>query len=99
LNNILAKRSHKKLFATASYILLDIENRKLKTCYAGHHGLMISRHRNLLESGKAGETPLGIIENSNYIEEVFLLLPRLLEFLYSDRTVGPVNQQFKLEGT
>jgi len=30
---------------------------------------MIRRDGNILEAGKAGRIPLGVVENSNYIEE------------------------------
>ena len=73
LNNILAKRSRKGMFATASYLLFDVENRKLKICNAGHHALMIRRDGSIFEAGKAGGIPLGIVENRNYIEEYFSL--------------------------
>ena len=71
MNNILTKGSRKGLFDTDSYLLLDVENRKLKICYARHHGLMIRRDENILEAGKAGRIPLGVLENGNYIEEIF----------------------------
>ena len=98
LNNILAKRSRKGMFATASYLLLDIENRKIKICNAGHHALMIRREGKILEAGKAGGIPLGIVENSNYIEENFSLQPGDLVFLYSDGAVEPVNPQMEQFG-
>ena len=92
MKNILAKRSRRGLFDTASYFLLDVENRKLKICYARHHGLMIRRDENILEAGKAGRIPLGVLENGNYIGNFFSLLLGILVFLYSDRTVEPVNR-------
>jgi serine phosphatase RsbU (regulator of sigma subunit)/HAMP domain-containing protein len=98
LNNILASRSRKGMFATASYLLLDVENRKLKICNAGHHALMIRRDGKIMEAGKAGGIPLGIVENSNYIEEDFSLLPGDLVFLYSDGAVEPVNPQMEQFG-
>ena len=86
------------MFATASYLLLDVENRKLKICNEGHHALMIRRDGSIFEAGKAGGIPLGIVENSNYIEEDFSLLPRDLVFLYSDGAVEPVNPQMEQFG-
>ena len=60
---------------------------------------MIRRDGNILEAGKAGRIPLGVVENSNYIEEkIFSLLPRFLVFLYSDRAVEPVNPQMEQFG-
>jgi hypothetical protein len=51
---------------------------------------MIRRDGNILEAGKAERIPLGVLENSNYIEEIFFsLLPKFLVFLYSDRGVEP----------
>ncbi len=93
MNNILVKRSRKGMFATASYLLLDVKNRKLKICNAGHHALMIRRNKTILEAGKAGGIPLGIVKNSNYIEEEISLLPGDLVFLYSDGAVEPVNSE------
>ena len=87
------------MFDTDSYFLLDVENRKLKICYARHHGLMIRRDENILEAGKAGRIPLGVLENGNYIEEIFFsLLLGILVFLYSDRTVEPMNRQMEQFG-
>jgi serine phosphatase RsbU (regulator of sigma subunit) len=99
LHNILAKRSRRGLFDTASYLLLDVENRKLKIGNARHHGLMIRRDGNILEAVKAVRIPLGVVENSNYIEEnIFSLLPGFLVFLYSDMVVEPVNPQIEQFG-
>jgi serine phosphatase RsbU (regulator of sigma subunit) len=84
------------LFETASYLLLDVENRKLKICNARHHGPMIRRDGNILEACKAGRIPLGVLENSNYIEEkINSLLPGFLVLLYSDKAVEPVNPQME----
>ena len=52
------------MFATASYILLDVENRKLKICYDGQDGFMMRRGDNILEVGKAGRIPLGILKTA-----------------------------------
>ena len=96
MNNILTKGSRKGLFDTASYLLLDVENHKLKICYARYNGLIIRRDGNILEAGKVGRIHLGSVENSNYIEgNIFLLLPGFLVFLYSDRVVEPLNPQMK----
>ena len=75
MNNILTKRSRKGLFDTDSYLLLNVENRKLKICYANHHGLMNSRDGNILEAGKAGRITLGIVEKKLHRGNFFLLLP------------------------
>jgi hypothetical protein len=43
---------------------------------------MIRRDGNILEAGKTGRIPLGIVEKSNNIEEnIFSLLPEFLVFL------------------
>ena len=100
INNILVKRSRKGMFATACYLLLDIKKRKIKICNAGHHPIMIRREHEIMEVGKAGGIPLGIVENSRYIEEEFSLLPGDLVFMYSDGVVEPVNlqnEQFGIE--
>ena len=99
MDNILAKRSRRGLFDNASYLLLNVENRKLKICNARHHGLMIRRDGNILEADKAGRIPFGVVESRNFIEKkTFSLLTGFLVFLYSDRAVEPLNPQMKQFG-
>jgi hypothetical protein len=54
-----------------SYILLNVDNRRVKINYAGHHGLMIRQDGNILETDKAGGIILRIVDISNYIENFF----------------------------
>jgi hypothetical protein len=99
LNNILAKRSHRGLFDTASYILLDVENRKLNICHARHHGLMIRRDENILAAGKAEKNSFGSCRKRQLHRGIcFSLLLGILVFLYWDRTVEPVNRQMEQFG-
>ena len=99
MDNILAKRSRIGLFDNASYLLLNVENRKLKICNARHHGLMIRRDGNILEADKAEKIPFGVVETRHYIEKkIFSLLTGFLVFLYSDRVVKPLNLQMKQFG-
>ena len=94
VNNISARRSRKGMFATAIFLLLDVKNKKLKVCNAGHHSMLIRRgDREILETGKAGGIPLGIVENASYIEEEVQLFPGDVVFLYSDGVVEPMNDQ------
>jgi sigma-B regulation protein RsbU (phosphoserine phosphatase) len=94
VNNISARRSRKGMFATAIFLLLDVKSKKLKVCNAGHHSMLIRRgDREILETGKAGGIPLGIVENTSYIEEEVQLFPGDVVFLYSDGVVEPMNDQ------
>ena len=94
VNNISARRSRKGMFATAIFLLLDVKSKKLKVCNAGHHSMLIRRgDREILETGKAGGIPLGIVENASYIEEEVQLFPGDVVFLYSDGVVEPMNDQ------
>ena len=94
VNNIAARGSRKGMFATAVFLLLDVKNKKLKVCNAGHHSMLIRRgDSEILEAGKAGGIPLGIAENASYIEEEVQLFSGDLVFLYSDGVVEPMNDQ------
>jgi serine phosphatase RsbU (regulator of sigma subunit)/HAMP domain-containing protein len=94
MNNIAAKRSRKGMFATAVYLLLDVKNKKVKVCNAGHHSMLIRRgDREILETGKVGGIPLGISKNAEYSEEEIQLFSGDVVFLYSDGMVEPMNDQ------
>jgi serine phosphatase RsbU (regulator of sigma subunit)/HAMP domain-containing protein len=94
VNTIAVRRSRKGMFATAVFLLLDIESKILTVCNAGHHSMLIHRGDNeILEPGKAGGIPLGITENASYIEEEIQLFSGDLVFLYSDGVVEPMNDQ------
>ncbi len=94
VNNILANRTRKGMFATAVFLLLDIDNKKLKLCNAGHHSLIILRNQKQFhEVGKAGGIPLGIKEGVSYSEEEIDLQSGDIVLLYSDGALEPINRQ------
>jgi serine phosphatase RsbU (regulator of sigma subunit)/HAMP domain-containing protein len=99
VNNIVAKRSRKGMFATAIYLSLDVKNKKIGICNAGHHSILIRRgNKEILEMGKAGGIPLGIVENVSYSEEEVQLYSGDVVFLYSDGVVEPANDKFEQFG-
>ncbi len=94
INYILSNRTRRGMFATAVFILLDIKNRKLKLCNAGHHSLIILRNqKEFHEVGKAGGIPLGIQGNASYSQEEIELQSGDIALLYSDGGLEPVNEQ------
>ncbi|MBT5470860.1 MAG: SpoIIE family protein phosphatase [Nitrospina sp.] len=94
INYILANRARKGMFATAVFLILDIQNKKLNLCNAGHHSLIILRNKNQFhEVGKAGGIPLGINKDAPYTKEEVVLQSGDIVVLYSDGALEPVNKQ------
>lgn len=94
INFTLANRARKGMFATAIFLLLDINSKKINLCNAGHHSLLILRdHKQFYEVGKAGGIPLGIQQNINYSKEEVNLQSGDIIVLYSDGALEPVNKQ------
>ncbi len=94
INYILANRARKGMFATAIFLLLDIKEKKLDLCNAGHHSLIILRNKNqFYEVGKAGGIPLGIKEGAPYSREEIFLKSGDIVVLYSDGALEPVNKK------
>jgi sigma-B regulation protein RsbU (phosphoserine phosphatase) len=82
------------MFATAVFLILDIQNKKLNLCNAGHHSLIILRNKNQFhEVGKAGGIPLGINKDAPYTKEEVVLQSGDIVVLYSDGALEPVNKQ------
>jgi len=94
INSALANRARKGMFATAVFLLLDIKNKKLKLCNAGHHSMIILRNKKQFhQAGKAGGIPLGIQDKAIYSKEEVQLQSEDIVVLYSDGVLEPVNKQ------
>ena len=93
VNETLAKRSRNGMFATALFLLLDMETKKLSVSNAGHHSILIkSKTGEITENGKADGIPLGILENAQYEKQEIQLSSGDLVVAYSDGVIEPINQ-------
>ncbi|GEM_PF-247589 len=101
VNNGLAKRSRNGMFATALFLLLDMETKILRISNAGHHSILIkSKAGTITETGQAGGIPLGIIENAQYEKQEIQLNLGDMVVAYSDGAIEPMNkdkQQFGIK--
>lgn len=102
INDILSLRSRRGMFATAIYLLLDLNEKKLWVSNAGHHSILIrDRQNRFVEKGEAGGVPLGILPGTEYPQQEIQLHGGDLVFLYTDGVIEPKNrnnQSFGLEG-
>jgi sigma-B regulation protein RsbU (phosphoserine phosphatase) len=93
-NSILYKRTQNGKFVTAIYLKLDTESRKLKVANAGHHPIMVRNNENqVVEIGKAGGPPLGILPNQDYPQEEIQLEKGNMVLLYTDGATEPQNKE------
>ncbi len=93
VNEALAKRSRNGMFATALFLLLDMETKMLSVSNAGHHSILIKNKRGeITENGKADGIPLGILENAQYEKQEIQLSSGDLVIAYSDGAIEPINQ-------
>jgi phosphoserine phosphatase RsbU/P len=102
INNLLHKRSRHGMFATATYITLDIGNKTLWIANAGHFPLVIRNYEGVIsQHGLNGGIPLGILPNREYQKEQVILNPGDIGLLYSDGATEAQNknkQQFNFAG-
>jgi sigma-B regulation protein RsbU (phosphoserine phosphatase) len=102
INNTLCKRSRHGMFATATYITLDIDNRTISITNAGHFLLVIRNHEGVIsQHGLNGGISLGILSDPKYQTEQVILNPGDIGLLYSDGATEAQNknkQQFNFSG-
>ncbi len=92
LNSILSERSRRGMFATAIYIILDLETKQLSFANAGHHPFFVTDSKgNIREEGHEGGTPLGIITGTTYQDFNTQLKPGDLTLIYTDGVTEPKN--------
>ncbi len=92
VNDILCTRTHRGMFATATYLLIDLQNKILKAANSGHHPLLLKNNDGkVAERVKAGGVPLGILPNVKYPQEEIPLKQGDRVFLYTDGVIEPTN--------
>ena len=92
INRILCERSKLGMFATAIYLLLNLEENTLTVSNAGHFPILFCDKGNkVVEKGKAGSVPLGILPNTKYPQEEIRLDHEELGLLFTDGAIEPTN--------
>ena len=93
VNNILVDRSRQGMFATAAFLLLDLAGKKILSVNAGHHPILTRRKDGtIIEQGRVGGIPLGILSDKVYEQEEIAVENGDLIFLYTDGAVEPANK-------
>ncbi len=94
VNRLLQERARRGMFATALYILIDLQSKTLQAANAGHHPILIRKPNNqIVQKLKSGGIPLGIIPESPYTSEEFNVESGDLVLLFSDGAVEPTNEK------
>jgi sigma-B regulation protein RsbU (phosphoserine phosphatase) len=78
-------------FMTAMCVALDPVSGRACVVGAGHPPLLVARLGGGTESVASSAPPLGLLENSNFVEESVELLPGDTFFLYTDGLYGADN--------
>lgn len=92
VNDILCSRTHWGMFATATYLLVDMRKKTMQAANGGHHSLLMKNDKGKVEERvKAGGVPLGILPNVNYPQEEIPLKQGDSIFLYTDGVIEPKN--------
>ena len=92
VNKILHARSRQGMFATAVYLQIDLIKNTILSVNAGHHPILTrNMDGEIIEQGKDGGIPLGILNNSIYKQEEIFVDNGGLVFIYTDGAVEPAN--------
>ncbi len=100
MNKVLCERAKKGMFVTLVYMLLDTQENRLLIANAGHgcpifsniEGTKLLCHENIKG------LPLGIIEDAEYDQEIFLLGEDSSVIIYTDGVIEAKNYDGKLFG-
>lgn len=99
LNNLLAERSRRGMFATLLYIELDSQAGTLTISNAGHLPPIIKRaDGSLVKLAQAGGAPLGMVADMKYTQESATLAPGETVIIYTDGIVESMNAREELYG-
>jgi sigma-B regulation protein RsbU (phosphoserine phosphatase) len=99
LNNLLAERSRRGMFATLLYIELDSQTGNLTIANAGHLPPIVRKaDGSLIKLAAAGGAPLGMVADMNYGQETAALAPGDTVVLYTDGIVESMNFREELYG-
>jgi sigma-B regulation protein RsbU (phosphoserine phosphatase) len=99
LNDLLAERSRRGMFATLLYIELDSRSGKLTISNAGHLPPIIKKaDGSLMTLAKAGGAPLGMLPGLKFSQETAKLERGETVILYTDGIVEAMNAKEELYG-
>ena len=99
LNDLLAERSRRGMFATLLYIELDSRSGKLIISNAGHLPPIIKKaDGSLMSLAKAGGAPLGMLPGMKFSQETVRLERGETVILYTDGIVEAMNAKEELYG-
>jgi phosphoserine phosphatase RsbU/P len=99
LNNLLAERSRRGMFATLLYIELESESGKLTISNAGHLPPIVKKSDNTVTTlSTAGGSPLGILTGMKFGQETSALDPGDTVVLYTDGIIEAMNAKEELYG-
>ncbi len=99
LNDMLAGRSRRGMFATLLYMELDSGKNGILICNAGHLPAIIKkRGGEVVKISAAGGAPLGILQGMVFRQEAASLDPGDTVILYTDGIVEAMNAKNELYG-
>jgi sigma-B regulation protein RsbU (phosphoserine phosphatase) len=99
LNDLLAARSRRGMFATLLYIELDSQAGIFTISNAGHLPPIIKKtNGSLVKLATAGGAPLGMLAGMKYGQETAKIMPGDTVILYTDGVVEAMNAKEELYG-
>ncbi|MDH4162584.1 MAG: SpoIIE family protein phosphatase [Nitrospirota bacterium] len=99
LNDLLAARSRRGMFATLLYLELDANSRTLVMANAGHLPPIIKKaDGSVARLAGAGGAPLGMLNGMKFTQESVTLAPGETVVLYTDGIVEAMNAREELYG-
>jgi len=99
LNDLLAERSRRGMFATLLYIELDSQTGTLSLSNAGHLPLIIKKADGSVKKlSTTGGSPLGILAGMKFGQETAMLGPGDIVILYTDGIIEAMNAGEELYG-
>jgi len=99
LNNLLAERSRRGMFATLLYIELDALGNRLTISNAGHLPPIIKKASgSVIKLSTLGGSPLGILADMKFGQEHATLDPGDTVILYPDGIIEAMNARDELYG-
>jgi phosphoserine phosphatase RsbU/P len=99
LNDLLAERSRRGMFATLLYIELDSQTGTLSISNAGHLPLIIKKADGSVKKlSTTGGSPLGILTGMKFGQETATLDPGDIVILYTDGIIEAMNAREELYG-
>ncbi len=99
LNDMLAERSRRGMFATLLYLELDPQTGNLSISNAGHLPLIIKKSDgSVTKRSTSGGSPLGILTGMKFGQETATLDPGDIVILYTDGIIEAMNARDELYG-